>query len=52
MDAKPFDEKCGVAVSRDLLAAIGTDVFARREVLGNPTEALVADLAGAPRIDE
>src|SRR5712691_9913048 len=52
MDAKPFDETSGVEVSRDLLAAARTDMLARRDVLGDPVKAPVAELGRAPRVDE
>ena len=33
-------------------AAVGTDVLARRKVLGDPMEARVTDLGRPPRVDE
>ncbi len=52
MDAKPFDEKRRVEVPRNLLAAVGTDMFTRCDVLGCPVETPVTELGRAPRVDE
>ena len=52
MDAKPFDEERGIVVSRDMLAAVGTDMLAGRKVLRDPAEAPMTDLTRAPRVDE